>query len=106
MKMKFIAVALVLVVFGAAGALWSSWLRSEPDTTIRLSGNIELTEINVAFKTAGKLVELGADEGTAVHRGMLLAGIDQDQIQRQLKKAQTVVAPAKSEYRTPSNAVQ
>jgi len=106
MKKKFIAVALVLIVFGAAGALWSGWFNSQPDQTIRLSGNIELTEINVAFKTAGKLVELGADEGMAVHRGMLLARIDHDQMQRQREKEQAGVAAAESEFAQSATAVK
>ena len=106
MKKKFIAVALVLFVFGAAGAVWSGWFNSQPDQTIRLSGNIELTEINVAFKTAGKLVELGADEGMAVHRGMLLARIDHDQMQRQREKEQAGVAAAESEFAQSATAVK
>src|SRR5262245_18090571 len=96
MKKKFIIAAVVLVL-GTTGALWSRWSRGDADNTIRLSGNIELTEINVAFKTAGKVVELSADEGTTVHRGMVLARIDRDQIERKRDEQQAGLSVSESE---------
>ena len=33
------------------------------DNRIVVSGNIELTEVNIAFKTAGRLIERTVDEG-------------------------------------------
>src|SRR5262245_10596067 len=97
MRKKLIIAALVFIVLGSEGMLWSGWFRKEAVNTIRLSGNIELTEINVAFKTAGKLVELAADEGDKVHRGMPLARIDADQIERQRDKEQAGLAVAESQ---------
>ena len=79
MKKKLIA-GTTVILFGAAGFLYSSWSRPDSDNTIRLSGNIELTEINIAFKTSGKLTDLMADKGDPVHRGMILARIDQEQL--------------------------
>src|SRR5215813_6982867 len=96
MKKKFIIAAVVLVL-GTSGALWSRWSRGNTANTIRLSGNIELTEINVAFKTAGKLVELAADEGSMVKRGLVLARIDRDQVERERDKEQAALFVAQSE---------
>lgn len=97
MKKKFITAAVIVLFLAAAGVLWSGWRQDDAESAIRLSGNIELTEINVAFKTAGKLVELAAEEGSAVHRGMLLARIDQDQIDRQHEKEQAALSAAVSQ---------
>jgi HlyD family secretion protein len=105
MKKRFIIVAIVLI-FGTAGLLWSRWSRGDSDNTIRLSGNIELTEINVAFKTAGKLVELDADEGSIVRRGTMLARIDRDQIERQRDKEQATLSVAQSELTQLKTAIQ
>ena len=96
MKKKFI-IAAVILVLGTGGALWSWWSRADTLNTIRISGNIELTEINVAFKTAGKLVELAVDEGSTVHRGVVLARIDRDRMERERDKEQAAVAVAESE---------
>ena len=63
---------------------------------IRISGNIELTEVNIAFKTAGKLVERTVDEGAPVRKGMVIARLDQEQLRHQYERAQATLASAES----------
>lgn len=106
MKKKTIGITLVIILFGAAGVLWSNWARPDHANTIRLSGNIELTEINVAFKTPGKLVELNADEGAFVERGMVLARIDADQILHQQEKERAGLMAAESQLTQLNTAIQ
>jgi HlyD family secretion protein len=106
MNKKIIGTALIVSTFGVAGALWSSWSGDESAKTIKLSGNIELTEINVAFKAPGKLVALSVDEGSAVKNGMVLARIDKDQIQRQQEKEQAGVAAAESQLTQLKTAIE
>src|SRR5215510_5637600 len=105
MKKKLIA-GTTIILFGAAGFLYSSWSRPDSTNAIRLSGNIELTEINVAFKTSGKLTELMADEGDPVHRGMILARIDQEQLLRQREKEHAAVSAAESQWTQANTAAQ
>jgi HlyD family secretion protein len=45
-----------------------------------VSGNIELTEVSIAFKTPGRLIERAVDEGDAVKKGQLIARLDRDQL--------------------------
>ena len=54
-----------------------------------ISGNIELTEVNIAFKTSGRLIERNADEGDTVKQGQVIARLDRDQLlaQRQMQQA-------------------
>src|SRR6185295_13722055 len=106
MKKKFIVATLVVLLLGTAGVVWSGWFHKEAANVIRLSGNIELTEINVAFKTAGKLVELAADEGAPVRRGMALARIDRYQVERQRDKEQAGLAVAESQLTQLNTAIQ
>ena len=106
MKKKLIAVSVVVLILGVTGVLWSSWSGDETKPAIRLSGNIELTEINVAFKTSGKIVELAADEGSTVQRGMLLARIDRSQIERQREKEQAGLSVAQSQLTELNTAIQ
>ena len=105
MKRKLIA-GTAIVVIGAAGFLYSNWYQPETKERIRLSGNIELTEINVAFKTSGKLVELNAGEGDPVHPGMILGRIDEDQIRRERDKEQAALSAAESQLTQANTAVQ
>jgi HlyD family secretion protein len=78
---KRIVVVIVLILV-AAGAYFyftrSAGRRSA--NSIVVSGNIELTEVNIAFKTSGKLIERTVDEGDIVKKGQVIARLDQDQL--------------------------
>ncbi len=82
--MKKLVIILVLVVAAAIGgvALYRS-AQTTPSDRIAVSGNIELTEVNIAFKTAGKLMERAVDEGDKITRGMLVARLDREQLLKQ-----------------------
>lgn len=54
-----------------------------PDDRIVVSGNIELTEINIGFKTAGRLIERDVDEGDSVRKDQIVARLDRDQLAAQ-----------------------
>jgi HlyD family secretion protein len=86
----------VLAALGALGFWLFGWWRSDASQTIRISGNIELTEVNIAFKTAGKLVERTVDEGAPVRKGMVIARLDREQLRHQYERAQATVASAES----------
>jgi HlyD family secretion protein len=57
----------VIVVAAAVGG-WLAWrsLGGKPNGRLLLSGNMELTQVDIAFKTAGRLVERTVDEGDNV----------------------------------------
>jgi HlyD family secretion protein len=78
---KRIAIVIVpLLVIAGAYMLFSKRPGRNPANSIAVSGNIELTEVNIAFKTAGKLIERTVDEGDAVKKGQVIARLDQDQL--------------------------
>ena len=81
MKRVWIAIGIAATVAIAAWLIYRS-LNGRPDDRILLSGNIELTEISIAFKVPGKLIERTVDEGDNVRKGMLIARIDRDQLLR------------------------
>src|SRR6266536_367009 len=82
-----------------ATALWVScavW-RREGGTAISVSGNIELTEVKVAFKIPGKLIELAVEEGGMVKKGMVLGRLDAEQTRRQREREQAGLTAAESQ---------
>ncbi len=83
MKKKRIAVILVLAAAGAGIYAYTHGFGRTPDNRILVSGNFELTEVNIAFKTPGRLVERAVDEGDAVKKGQILARLDRDQLTAQ-----------------------
>jgi HlyD family secretion protein len=75
-------IVLIIFVMAAAGAClyFLGCSVHNPKGRIRVSGNIELTEVNMAFKTSGRLVERAVDEGDTVKKGQLIARLDRDQL--------------------------
>ncbi|MCW5962913.1 MAG: efflux RND transporter periplasmic adaptor subunit [Bryobacterales bacterium] len=87
----------VLVLAVVAAAVWWVALRPREDGLVaRISGNIELTEVNIAFKTPGRLAELQVKEGDTVKAGQVLARLDTEQLESQRRMAQAMLAAAES----------
>jgi HlyD family secretion protein len=102
--------AIVLVLVAAGVVLYAFMGRnlgsfsSEPEGRIEVSGNIELTEVNVAFKTSGMLIERAVNEGDLVKKGQLIARLDRDQLLAQrdrelagLQAANSLLAQAETQ---------
>ncbi len=72
-----LVIALVVVV-AASLLLWRFLFAPAADQgrTIRVSGNIEVTEAQVAFKLAGRVQERLVDEGMLVHKGQEIARLE------------------------------
>ena len=97
MKKKIIIPVVSVAVLALAGAVAFRGMNRPPDNRIRLSGNIELTEVNIAFKTAGRLLERTVDEGDRVTKGQIVARLDRDQLLRQRDREQAAAASAVSQ---------
>ena len=82
-RKRIIPVLIVAALLALAGVLWSMRLGHDDGRTLLVSGNIELTQVDISFKVPGKLIELNVDEGDAVKKGMQIARIDRDQMDQQ-----------------------
>jgi HlyD family secretion protein len=96
MKKRIIPVILIVAAVVALTLWRTGALRRTPTDRILLSGNIELTEVDVSFKTAGKLIDLRVAEGAAVKKGQVLARIDPDQLQKMRGANEAAIAAANS----------
>jgi HlyD family secretion protein len=79
MKRRLIPILILLTAAGVALYAYRGSHRP-PVNRLVVSGNIELTEVNIAFKTAGRLIERNVDEGDPVKRGQIVARLDRDQL--------------------------
>lgn len=86
-------VAAAAVILLLASRPWSS----SSDNSIRLSGNIEMTEVKVSFKISGKLVERLVQEGETVEKGAVVARLDQEQLLHQRDQARAALKAAASQ---------
>jgi HlyD family secretion protein len=96
---KIIRIVLLLAVAG--GAAYWYWQSRENDNRdhIVVSGNIELTQVDLSFKVPGRLVELNVREGDWVKKGAVIAKLDSAQLSQQRSRDEASVAAAQSNYK-------
>ncbi len=91
------AVLIVLLLAAAGGGVWYWYAgRMKATKNILVSGNLELTQVDLSFKTAGRMTELAVKEGQFVRKGDLIAKLDSAQLEQQLLRDQASVASAQS----------
>ena len=92
MKKRIFPIVIVIAVLALSYVLWSKRVRD--DGKIRLSGNMELTQVDISFKVAGKMIDLTVKEGDHVKKGQLIARIDPTQTERVKQRDQAGVVSA------------
>jgi HlyD family secretion protein len=105
MKKRIPVVILALLVAGAAVyALMKA--NGKPENRLVVSGNIELTEVNIAFKLAGRLIERAVDEGDDVKKGQVVARIDREQLEAQRDRETAGLAATRSQFAQAQTSVE
>jgi HlyD family secretion protein len=90
---------LSLAIVLAGGIIFYYWQfhsREIPESTIQVSGNIEATTIDVAFKISGKIDKRLVDEGDIVKEGQLIATLEHKDLLAQKAKAEATLETARS----------
>ncbi|MGE4162798.1 MAG: HlyD family secretion protein [Vicinamibacterales bacterium] len=70
-----------------------------PDTTLRVSGFVEATEVQVSGEVGGRIVELAVREGDRVMRGSLIARLDTRDVELQMARVRSERAAADAQLR-------
>lgn len=95
-KKKIMAPIAILIIVGLIIAGILQWRNGSSSDEIHISGNIELTEVRIGFKMAGRLTDLAVDEGDPVAKGAIVARLDRDQLERQHDSAVAVLSAAEA----------
>ena len=86
-----------VVLAGLALTGWSWWgTRRNARDVISASGRIEVTEVNVGSKVTGRIIALTVDEGTDVKQGQLIATLEGDELEAQLRQARAAQQSAEA----------
>lgn len=94
-----------LVLFAAAALLaagltlagWAWWReRQSAHDLIQASGRIEVTEVAVSSKVTGRVTKRYVDEGTDVKAGQLIADLEGEDLEAQLRQAQATLQSAEA----------
>jgi len=95
---KAIRIILILAVVGGGGWYWYSQRMKGPGDVLPVSGNLELTLVDISFKIAGRMTERLVDEGDRVKAGQLIARLDPVELQRQFTRDRASISSAQSAY--------
>lgn len=97
---KKIAVGIVaLAAVVAAVAAISGFRNRKDDAVVRVSGNIEATTVEAAFRISGRVVERPVDEGRTVAAGQILARLDDADLKNEVRMREADVAAADAALR-------
>jgi HlyD family secretion protein len=104
--MKKVILAIVLLAaLATAGVLTYRSMHPVATDRIVVSGNIELTQVDIAFKTSGKLIERAVDEGDTVKKGMVVARLDREQLLHQRETAAAALETAQAQLQESESAL-
>lgn len=70
--------------------------QAEENPFIKVSGNIETTEVDVGFKIAGRIVSRYFEEGDWVDKGKVLAKLDDEDLRNRLEVARATLMSARA----------
>lgn len=75
-KKRLLIVAVIVAVIAVGATIWSRIGNEEEANTLTLYGNVDIREVELAFRVAGRLQSMLFDEGDNVPAGELVAEID------------------------------
>ncbi len=83
-----LVIPLTLVAAAAGFGVWRyEAVPAEEPAELALQGNIDVRQVNLAFKVAGRIATLAADEGDAVKAGQVVATLDERYFRDDLRLA-------------------
>jgi HlyD family secretion protein len=105
-KVLRIIIPLVVVAGIGVAVLRSSLFTKQDPNLIKLSGNIELTQVDIAFKAPGRITVLNVIEGSKVKKAQVLAEIDRATLSSQKDREEAGVESATAQLAQMMTAIQ
>jgi len=84
----------VVAVLGVVGLVTCH--RGESTRSLKVSGNLEVIQVDVSFRVPGKVMERPVDEGFLVQEGQLIARLDAKDLEQQVALQQAAEATSKA----------
>lgn len=97
MKRRLIFAGIVLIA-GISLMVFLRFGNTRDQGTLTLSGNVEVTEVNMGFKIPGRIQGLYTDEGRTVAKGEKLAILDSAELESMINQSKASVKNAEAQY--------
>lgn len=95
-RKRLLIVVVVLVIGALAASLGSRLLDQRETTALTLYGNVDIREVELAFRTGGRLLVMHYDEGDTVAVGDVVAEIDPEPYREALAVAEARIEQARA----------
>jgi HlyD family secretion protein len=92
MKRTVLTLLLLIVLGVAGGVAWWFTHRPKEANELVLYGNVDLRQAQLAFNNSDRIEEVRVQEGDHVHKGELLARLDESRLKPQVAQAEAQVA--------------
>jgi len=97
MRRSLIALCVAFAAAGGAYALWRHAQAPVPgDAALRLYGNVEIRQVDLAFGVEGPIARVLVDEGDRVKAGQVLASLDEDAFRYAFDSAEAALRNAQA----------
>ncbi|MFO7553442.1 MAG: secretion protein HlyD [Haliea sp.] len=93
---RILVVAAIVAIASGAGFFWIQRAGTD-DSQLHLYGNVDIREVQLAFRQPGRVTEMVFDEGDAVRADERMAALDAQPYQEALAAAQAQVQVAQAE---------
>lgn len=97
-KIKLIIIISLAAIIGLALFLFIQFKQKGLNKMIKVSGNIEATDVRLSFRVSGKIKELLTDEGKVIKTGDVLARLDTDELTKIRDQAEASLRAAEYQY--------
>jgi len=88
----------VLLAAAISATLFLRFGNTREQGVLMLSGNVEITEVNVGFKIPGRVLNLLTDEGRVVAKGDRIAVLDSAEFESVVSQNRAAVQNAEAQY--------
>jgi membrane fusion protein YbhG len=97
-RRRILIIVAVLVVLAIGGVYaWRKHAASDPAAAFWLSGNVDVHQVELAFRVSGRIAQLKVDEGDVVEAGAPIAELDRIPFDNDVAVARAQVAQARAE---------
>jgi HlyD family secretion protein len=91
-------IAGIVLIAGIAVTLYIRYGNSRDQGGMMLSGNVEVTEVNIGFKIPGRVLRLFTDEGRTVTSNEKIAELDNAEYESMVNQSKALVLNAEAQY--------
>jgi HlyD family secretion protein len=101
MAKKLILIAIAIVAVGSGVTAWLILSKPNlPEGFAGVNGRLEAKQVDIATKYPGRIKEVLADEGDTVDEGQVVATMDTEPLEAELRNAEAKIREAKDNRRT------